>query len=211
MNGNFDRTSEHEGPYTRSSDVFLRIENRLWKNEDKIEYMYKDKNGNITVGIGFWLPDRDSAAKYFWRDRKTLRTAAKDYVKSQWDVISTKPKGFFASYYKTFTIIELSNGTIRSVFLNTLGQVHDMLREIFAAADFDTFPPPVQEALLDLAWNTATHNFESEWPELTKSAMRRDWLTAARESHRDSDDVPEWRNSETKELILQGIDFDRRL
>ncbi len=210
MNRDFDRTAEHEGPYTISSDVFLRVESRLWRNEDKIEYMYKYKKGNITVVIGFLLPNRETAARYFWRDRKTLRTVTKDFVRSQWDLISTKPKGFSAPYYKKFTSIELSYATIRSEFLKTLGQVHDKLRDIFVTADFDTFPPPVQEALLDLAWNTATHDFEGEWPELTKAAKRWDWFEAARQSHRDSDDVPEWRNTETKELILQGIDFDRK-
>lgn len=214
-----DRPQDPRRPHASSFDIFTRMDTRLFTHEGIVPYMYKDTaederrgiKGNVTVGVGFLLPTKNSVDEYAWHDRKTLRSVTKEVARAQWQNITDKaPAGLWPpSRYEKYTTIGLSYATIRTKFLEKLTEVHTMLWAEFAIVGFHTLPPSVQEGLFDLAWNTATEDFEREWPELTAAVKKRDWTEAARQSHRDSRNVSEDRNEETRQLFLQGVDFDR--
>lgn len=219
MDSHADQAKETRRPHAASADIFIRVEQRLWGNEDHVPYMYKDndekegRRGNVTVGVGFLLAKKTDVDEYTWYDRKTLRSVTKDVARNQWQNITDKaPASLWPpSKYQKYTTIALSQAGIRTKFLDKLVGIHQMLWGTFAFVGLHRLPPSVQEALFDLSWNTATEDFEREWPALTEAVKRRDWLEAARQSHRESPPVSEDRNEEIKQLFLLGIDFDRRL
>lgn len=213
-----NRSRESRRPHAASFDIFTRIEGRLWSSEGLVKHMYKDTavdekkgvNGCVTVGIGFLLADESDVDEYSWRYRDTFRSVPKNIARAQWRNIRDKaPRGHLPAFYLDYTSIEISEATIRTKFLDKLTKIHQMLWGTFAIVGFSRLPPPVQEGLFDLAWNTATEDFERAWPFLTEAVKKRDWLEAARQSHRESPPVSETRNEETRALFLQGIDDDQ--
>ena len=213
-----NRSKEPRRPHASSFDIFTRIEDRLWSSEGLVKHMYKDTavdeekgvDGNVTVGIGFLLRDETEVDKYPWRYRKTFRSVPKEVARAQWRHIGDNaPRGKLPTFYLKYTSIELSEATIRTKFLDKLTDVYQMLWGTFAIVGFSRLPPTVQVALFDLAWNTGTEDFERGWPMLNEAVKKRDWIEAARQSHRESPPVSETRNDEIRKLFLQGIDDDQ--
>ncbi len=209
----FDRGFEHEGPGTKATDVFFRVKNRLYKNEKSKTYMYRDIVGVITVGVGFALKSKTDAQRLKWFDRKTKRPVTRAEVDDAYDVMKKQPYGrsFAATFFENKTTIRISENMIYPQFVKRLSEFRTELQNTFGQTGLNSLPPPVQEALFDLAWNTGG-DIGTGFPKLTAAIKDHlDWLAVARETHRDTEFVDEDRNVDIRNLVLEALKNDRRL
>lgn len=213
MDDELDRTGEHEGPHTPTSLSFLNVKNRLIRFEGWARHIYMDREGNFTVGVGFFLPDKYALGKYRWREKKTKKAVLdKRLIEADWEAVKKKGKGYKLPAYAAVTNFEISDSDITRHLNVKMYQFHQDIRRILRGrrVDFDTLPSLVKEALFDIAWTTGPGDFVNGWPKLMAAIRKRDWPEAAAQSRRDPLETPLDRNQEIKNLFLQQVFFDEQ-
>ncbi len=207
-----ERFTEHESPLPR-------LKNRVAKNEGYSSHMYRDHQGNITVGIGFWLDRPSKVSQYSWVFKGTSRSAPSAVAQKNWTDLGKAPFGrtYTPKHYGSLpiTTVELSRATIIHTFGRKVDKVYQNLIEAFQDPDvppeerkdkwinFANLPPEVQEAVFDIAWNAGEGKFTENWKKLTAALRDRAWDIAGAESHRETEDVGIDRNAETELLFLE--------
>lgn len=167
--------------------------------EGRIEHMYLDTRGYVTVGIGNLLKDPWTAAALDWTWRDGGGTPDEKAIGDEWARVSRQPAGMDAHAYKRFTSMDLQSAEIDMLFKMKVEQFEDSLRHIFP--DFPAWPEPAQLATLDMAYNLGAGAIPREWPKLTRALRRREWSVAARESNR-----PQSR--EARNLVVRNLYLD---
>ena len=82
----------------------------LVRAEGRVDHMYLDTKGLVTVGVGFLLSTLDSAIRLnFQRDG---RKATEEEIAIDYGTVKIQSKGMMANYYKRFTHCYLSDEEI---------------------------------------------------------------------------------------------------
>lgn len=151
-------------------------------SEGVISHMYLDTVGAVTVGVGNMLPNVAAAQQLRFVHRTTQAPASADEIAADFDAVRKQPKGMLASRYLPHTKLELPAAAIDALLDVRLENFKRELRSKFAG--FDDLPITAQFAVLDMAFNLGSHGVVSKFPKFTKAVQSKDWLTAAKESHR---------------------------
>lgn len=168
---------------------------RTTRFEGNVPYMYLDTRGYVTVGVGFMLDSATAAATYPFVRRVDQQLATEEERKAAWSAVSDAERGYPASYYESLTTLVLPS--VDTILRQKLTAFEADLKSIFG--DYDTFPAPAQEALVDLIYNLGKAGLQT-FTKLLAAIRAREWALAASESHRASP-VPEARNAETHALF----------
>ncbi|MGD9536649.1 MAG: hypothetical protein AB7P52_13475 [Alphaproteobacteria bacterium] len=199
-----DASREHASP-------FLVVRRMIRRHEGYSRHMYLDSVGVVTVGIRFSLrkPTEVKHADYThrWRYQKTGRLADDRIATEGWhNLFRYAAGGRSASSYKNYTEVELSDSTTNIALDRRLREGHRKLRHAFGRADivFDDLPQSVQVALFDMGYNLGWAYINGVWKKLKRALQERDWVEAARESHRRQVSVQ--RNAETAQLIRRALE-----
>ena len=157
-------------------------------NELYVPYMYLDKKGYVTVGIGTLLEDAQEAKLLPFVERGTNKPAHDNHVVNAFNKV--KNSGLAGSLYTVFeplTSIEISEADAAAkawkdarVFIEELKK-QDFFRE------FDTFPVTAKMSLLDMIYTLGLTNLLAIYKKFNPAVRRRDWRIAANESDRGSD------------------------
>ncbi len=203
----FDRTSEHEGESIDTAGMMLRVKARLRRHEGWVNHMYRDTEGYVTVGVGFYL-QRSDVIGYSWRSKITKRTVSLRDAHADWDKVSSMPYGpnITAAKFVKDTKVELSDTMIGIVLAKKLLKLRDDLKTAFLNSGivFDELPESVQEAMLDLGYNVIGFQKTTTYPLMKAALKASDWNEAAAQSGRESPPTPAARNTEIRNLILQA-------
>lgn len=179
-------------------------------HEGDIKYMYLDTakpKSKVTIGYGKMLPSAEYAATIpFLIDGKS---ASANQIKQDWYTVYNSVSGinsYSASHFKEMTKVRITKETAKKLTLNHIKKNISDLRRIFP--DFDSYPIPAQEAMLDMVYNLGIKgkNIKS-FPTLSKHIKDRNFVGAARESNRPQ--LSPTRNKHVKDLFLKAAEQEK--
>ncbi|WP_201581123.1 hypothetical protein [Psychrobacter glacincola] len=173
------------------------------KEEGFYNHMYLDSaepKSLVTVGYGKMLSSADEATKYSFYFGNLSATDAQ--IKQAWRTVYNLVQGRNnnrASYFESLTTIRMTEEDAKAITLAHIQGNLDSAREAFS--EFDNYPVPAQEAILDMAYNLGISSTGiSKFPSFNRHLKNKDFASAATESNR-----PQLRNSRNvhvRELLL---------
>lgn len=187
-----------------------QIVHRLESYEGRVNHLYLDTVGKVTVGVGHLIPYRGAISRvdlYTVWNGVTGSMATFSEKQDEYDRVSAQPAGYRASWYRSATRLVMLDTTISRLRDEHVDTFHRELRAIYArkngfAEDFDGFPETVQAALFDLIFNLGASRLMNTFPRFNQSIRASDWRTAAKESHRPQ--VSAERNRYVHQLFLSA-------
>ncbi len=145
--------------------------------EGSIAWMYCDEIGLVTTAIGCLIDPIALTMNLPWRDRDG-NEASKEDIASDWQRVKNMGGDLVASRYRTGASLELSEEAIVALVMQRVDQSGKRLLVHFP--DLASWPAAAQTALLSMAWALGP-DFSPKWPHFTAAALRRDWVTCAKE------------------------------
>ena len=173
------------------------LRSKMEKYEGKIDHMYLDSKGFVTVGVGHLLKDLASAQKLRFKKRNNM-PASKDEIKADYEAVKMQPKNRLAPFYKRHAKLKLSELDINTLTNSHIDTFEGELKGIFS--DFFTYPSEVRFALFDIIFNVGMTSLNNKWPNLKKAVKAKDWSASAKESNRKAPISTE-RNKYVKDLF----------
>jgi RHS repeat-associated protein len=154
-------------------------------------YMYRDTTGHVTIGVGHHILNVDSAKriKFMIDGRPATPKEISEAYKAVLDhnaSLNTK-----ATAFENVSPLRVEEGTITTLLTKDIKVAEAGAKGIFP--DFDSYPESVQTSIVDMAFNLGVSKLRVEFPKFVDAVRKKDWLTAAQESHRR--DIPEERNA----------------
>lgn len=174
----------------------------LLRYEGKVNHMYLDSNGYVTVGIGHLLANRDAAMALPFQRAPGWRAEPFE-IGLEYDRLRQLSPNRLPSYYRTHTRLHLSDTEIDRLTLQHIETFHRELRSIYA--EFDELPSSVRLALFDLIFNVGQTSLRNRWPRMNAAIAARDWATAAVQSRR-APPIPAARNDYVRKLFEQAAE-----
>ena len=173
------------------------LRSKLEQYEGKINHLYLDSNGYVTIGIGHLLKNLSSAQKLNFK-KSNLLPASKDEIAIDYNAVKKQPKNRLASFYKKHTKLLLQDVVINALTDKHIETFENELKRIFP--NFPSYPSEVRLALFDIIFNVGMTNLNNKWPSLKKAVLANDWTTAANESGR-KPPISAERNKYVKDLF----------
>ena len=174
--------SSHNASQNQISDedLYKAMWENIKNNEDVMQHPYLDTKGLVTVGGGINVDKWDNFKKINFTVNGVPATEAEKFAAynimrnlsnerdeqghpAHWNTLAEK----FADY----TNVRISDEYARSLSQNHMTNDLAHLRREFA--DFDTFPQPLKEVLLDIQYNVKDGLIERKWPNLYKAIRER--------------------------------------
>lgn len=172
--------------------VRQQVARKLEAFEGRIEHFYLDSLGNVTVGVGHFIPDRDAVAGFTMETASAGQTpvpATLDEKRDEYDRIMAEPVGYHAPWYRHAARLRMPAAEINRLRDQHILRFYGHLKAIYARArgyrrDFDQFPLTVQMALFDLIFNLGPSRLVNVFVRLDAAIRAEDWAQAAVESNR---------------------------
>ena len=175
------------------------LRQKLEQYEGKIDHMYLDTKGYVTVGIGHLLKDVAAAQTLNFVHQTGGKKATKDEIKTDFETVKKQAKGLFASLYKKHTKLKLSTIDIDKLTDKHIDSFEAELKRIYGTAAFTAFPSDVKLALFDMIFNLGMTKLRTGFPTFNKHIKAKDWAAAAKESKRQ--DISAARNKYVEDLL----------
>lgn len=183
---NFANTAT-DGTYPSNSnnisdeDLYARMRDNIAEFEELIEYPYLDSKGYITTGYGSNVNHKDDFMKvpFTIQGRPATDDEKDEYYRKLTDMSSLVDQNYNyvhhnkkAKAFEQETPLRISQdnalNTAQQHMNNDLAQVR---REF---SDFDNFPLPLKEVLLDIQYNVKGGLQRKNWPHLYDAIERKD-------------------------------------
>jgi GH24 family phage-related lysozyme (muramidase) len=154
--------------------------------ENFVPHMYRDDNGNVTVGIGQLLRTANDAKQLTFTRRGTnVKASAReielDFNNVKSAPVSSKSK---APVYQQFTKLEFTEPRAEALALDRMREFLGFLRRTYFP-EFDTYPVLVKMGLLDLAYNAGARGARDNYKDFAAAMDRRNWKWAGVKQRRD--------------------------
>ncbi len=176
-----------------------RVRERLKMHEGVVPWMYLDTTGHVTVACGRCLETAAEAKTLAFVDRSTRVPATPEAIEEGFQKVQAAPPGRLARFYRQFSSVELPPEVIDRILDADVVCFWDDPRHLLP--EVRGYPDPIQEALLDLAYNLGPAGLLKR-EELIGAVRKGDWQSAATLAHRRQ--VSEERNQEIAGLFLAG-------
>ncbi len=179
------------------SSVMPKLKELLKEYEGKINHMYLDKKGLVTVGVGHKIDPIQDALKMQFRTKGGGSIVSEAEIQAEWHTVKARKDlintvGEFAK----ITRLELSDKGIEAMIERHARAIETYIKTNAAArkfyANFDNWPADAQLGFLGLAWGGVPLP-QFGWHKFPAACKAEDWLTAAKES-RIKTNIPEGRN-----------------
>ena len=175
--------TQNNGNYISDEDLYAK----MWKNIKRFEnvkyHPYLDSKGIITIGGGANVND--------WNAFRQLNAvignnfATETQKRKNYDIMQTfsnskDAKGNYryhnmkADFFAPYTNIRISDAEARRLAQNHMNNDLAHLRKEFS--DFDSFPLPLKEVLLDIQYNVKGGVNKYNWPNLYQAIQDRNVL-----------------------------------
>lgn len=208
INEVLNKTNENSNRLSGNAMQNQMIKDRLYpvvkKHEKDTIYPYKDTKGNITVGLGSNVHNKQKFDSIKWQDEKGNPISREDLNKYYQKLLNMPGGNVVADNYKDKTPLRISEAESRRLHDEHIKEDLDYLRKTFK--DFDKFPPQLQDVLTDIKYNTGNVDAE-KWPKLHQAIKDKDLNNIIDNVHRK--DVPfsrnDWANREL--LKIRRLDY----
>lgn len=171
-------------------------------SEGRIEHMYLDKKGYVTVGVGFMIPTQEAALSYPFLNEDG-EPASDEQKMAEWRTIAAMEKNHVASWYEDSTELWITNEFMNEKLDSLIDESFVDLKKVFP--DLGVYPSPARVALQDMMYNLGLTKFK-KFTNLIAAVKKLDWVLAASESHRL--DIPDDRNDAVRDLLLKAAESD---
>lgn len=166
--------------FMSDDDLYKAMWQNIQQYENVLQHPYLDTKGLITVGGGANVNN--------WDDFKKVNFTINDVPATEAEKLAAynimrnlsnekdengNPKNWNtqAEAFKKYTNIRISDDEARSLAQNHMTNDLAHIRHEFS--DFDTFPQPLKEVLLDIQYNVKGGLNEAKWPNLYKAIRER--------------------------------------
>ncbi len=189
-----------------SPDVKIEVAKKLDENEGRIDHLYLDSVGRVTVGVGHLIPTRTAASSIVIVQDGSPPTHPADLQEAaEYDTVTKQQVGYKASWYKPHTKLVMKAADIDTLRDRHISNFHSELTNIYRKTkgypkDFDNLPTRVQIALFDMIFDVGAMKIVNTFTALDRAIKAGDWTTAAKESYRPQ--VSATRNHYVKQLFL---------
>lgn len=166
--------------FMSDDDLYKAMWQNIQQYENVIQHPYLDTKGLITVGGGANVNNWDDFKKVNFTINGVPATEAEKLAAynimrnlSNEKDENGNPKNWNtkAKNFESYTNIRISDNEARSLAQNHMTNDLAHIRHEFA--DFDTFPQPLKEVLLDIQYNVKGGLNEAKWPNLYKAIRER--------------------------------------
>jgi GH24 family phage-related lysozyme (muramidase) len=188
--------------------VRQQVVRKLEAFEGRIDHFYLDSLGNVTVGVGHFIPNRDAVASLGMETAVTGQApvpATLDEKRDEYDRVLGAPLGYKAPYYGQVARLRMPAAEINRLRDQHIQRFYAHLRAIYTRGrgyhhDFDQFPLAVQMALFDLVFNLGPSRLVNVFVRLDVAIRAEDWAQAAVESNRPQ--IQAARNHYVRQLFM---------
>lgn len=160
--------------------VLARLRKKLEEYEGKINHMYIDSEGYVTIGVGHLITNVTSAQNLTLYTTKGKK-ATKPEIKLDFDTVNKQIKNKLASYYKQFTKLTMKDVDIEKQLDKHIVSFEKELKRVYSG--FSALPEDVKLALFDMIFNLGQRNLKA-YKNMNAAIAKSDWLIAAKESNR---------------------------
>ncbi len=179
--------------------------------EKDVPYMYKDKNGDITVGRGFKIlgateeEKKKNVIKLPFFHKSDHLPASKEEILEDYDRINRQEvNNYGADYFNSISKLILLPEGIDKIFYQRADDFINILRR--QIPNWDSMKPQTKGAALEASYIAGPVGVKSRFPRLHQAATEKNLQNFCKELHLDetnrSDLVP--RNKEIYELCMKG-------
>lgn len=191
-------------------DVRREVTKKIEEYEGRIDHLYLDSVGKVTVGVGHLIPNRLATASIKLHKAVNglpTQPATPKEKEDEYAAIVKQKKGFKASAYKQYASLMMSAAEIdrlRDAHIDTFYRELTILyrKKRGYPNDFDSLPKDVQLALFDMVFNLGATKIVSTFPTFDRYLKKGDWAQAALASNRPQ--VSLARNRYVKDLLLSA-------
>ncbi len=170
--------------------------------EGRCDWMYGDRKGLVTTGIGQMLPTPQSALAFDWRNADGTASSI-SAVEAAWMTIRNHGElaGHGGGAYRGLTSIRATQASIDARVLSTVDAFEVTLRAQWPG--WYVAPPSAQKGLMRLAWALGPA-FAVEWPKLHAAWVSGEWETCADECRIPELDIDEPRANDLTAALFRG-------
>jgi GH24 family phage-related lysozyme (muramidase) len=169
--------------------------------ENRIHWMYLDKPGNVTVGIGKELPSLSFAQALPFRYQDGMPATAEE-IAIDFARVSGMEPGHTAIYYLSEHSCRLQDPDIEALLFSELADCDRWLAKHFP--NYPNWRKPAKLGALDMRYNLGATRF-LRYPDMIRGLLAGDWETVARECDRNIHDAAfAQRNSWTRCCFLDA-------
>jgi GH24 family phage-related lysozyme (muramidase) len=163
--------------YQSVQDAFMNFSTQF---EGKVNFMYLDIKGLVTIGIGNLIDPVDVALQLPFVHKSDGSPASQDEIRNEWNTLKSQPdlaqKGFTAC--TPLTNLMLTDNSIAQLVTAKLNQFASTLKTTSEFSNMDSWPADAQLGLLSMAWAMGPA-FGASWPSFRAACAASDWSTAA--------------------------------
>ena len=175
-----------------NAQVKSEVIKNIIKYEKKINHFYLDSLGNVTVGVGHMIKNKQAAALIPMNklvNNQPGPPATPQEKQKEFDTIIKQKRNYKAEWYKQFTSLVIKDVDITRQLNNHIDSFYKELTVIYKKTngysnDFDKLDKNVQIALFDMIFNLGAVKIVSKFTEFDKAMKAGDWKKAAKESYR---------------------------
>ena len=147
--------------------------------EEYVPYMYLDKKGNVTAGIGHLIPDADAATRLPFTNRDPILPLMDPHTVNAFNKVKNSGlKGAAAPRFKNLIHIFISEPDAVDLALKDMDDFLNIIRSSGYFPDFDSYPVLAKMGLLDLVYNAGARKTIIKYPRFTAAVRRRNWKQA---------------------------------
>jgi GH24 family phage-related lysozyme (muramidase) len=174
---------------------------QLEQQEGRINHMYRDTRGFITVGVGHLLPHPQAATRQAFIHRDSQQPASDAEIRAEFRHLLTLNYGqhHSAAGFRHHTRLELPDEQIDRLTRQHINHFSQELADLYGADALAAMPEPVQLALYDMIFNLGLPKLKHGFPRFNHHIRNRNWAAAADESHRRG--ISESRNRHVHDLL----------
>jgi len=198
-------------PFSTETKATLR--EKLPNYEGYIKHLYIDTLGNVTVGVGHLLPNKNfvSGITLYKSQGKVLTQPATLQEKmDEYEKVRKLPWGrtITAKSFKKHTTLVMKPSDIDFLTNKHIDNFYINLKNIITIENgypnkFDNLKSNLQLALFDMIFNLGAPKFVSKFPKFHTAFKASDYKKMAKESHRS--DIDNDRNDYVRDLLLSLI------
>lgn len=185
--------------------VRIRVVQTLERYEGRVPHLYLDINGNVTVGVGHLVANRNAIkALPFFHERKGQpgKSASSSEKLAEFDRVKKQPYGlnYGAAWYDRHTRLMMRDQDINLLRDKHIRSFYRELKRIYSG--FDGLPIQVQAALFDMIFNLGATTLRKVFTDFNQAIRNQNWEKAARECGRS--DVQKSRNQYVRSLLRKA-------
>jgi len=159
--------------------------------EGRVDYMYLDIKGLVTIGVGNLIDVENGSADKILAEVKKLpfvyqesetnagKPASPADIEAEWKLVKGKQdwknRKDYLDQFATITKLELKEEAIIGLALKKADVMEKELKHHPAFRDFDIWPADAQLGLLSMTWALGTTKLKNGWPSFNAACKKQDF------------------------------------